>query len=268
MTLRSTIVQCYRWGAAFGIDPRKMARAVRGLPAFVRDSIAFRRQRRAACVRDHWIGLYPCVADRYEEGGTAKGHYFHQDLLVARWVYQDAPAVHVDVGSRVDGFIAHVASYRSIVVVDIRPIRSHVHNVSFRQADIMGDLPADLVECCDSLSCLHALEHFGLGRYGDRVCYDGHVVGLRNLTRMLTRRGRLYLSVPVGRRPGVHFNAHRVFGVTGILSMLEGSYDLVSLAIVDDAGELHEDVGLANPETVQSSFGCQYGCAIFSLVKK
>ena len=25
---------------------------------------------------------------------------------------------------------------------------------------------------CDSLSCLHALEHFGLGRYGDAVDFE------------------------------------------------------------------------------------------------
>jgi len=32
-----------------------------------------------------------------------------QDLLVARWIFDAKPQRHVDIGSRVDGFIAHVA---------------------------------------------------------------------------------------------------------------------------------------------------------------
>ena len=40
--------------------------------------------------------------------------------------------------------------------------------VVFRQADLMNpvSLPITAGEgYCDSLSCLHAIEHFGLGRY-------------------------------------------------------------------------------------------------------
>ena len=38
--------------------------------------------------------------------GRAKGHYFHQDLLVAKFINESNPRRHVDIGSRVDGFIA------------------------------------------------------------------------------------------------------------------------------------------------------------------
>ena len=66
--------------------------------------------------------------------------------------------MHVDVGSRVDGFVAHVAAFRPIQVVDIRRLSNTVPNVTFLQADFMSTLPDSLVACCDSLSCLHALD--------------------------------------------------------------------------------------------------------------
>jgi hypothetical protein len=37
----------------------------------------------------------------------------------------------------------------------------------------------------DSISCLHALEHFGLGRYGDRLDPNGHETGFLKLLDML-----------------------------------------------------------------------------------
>lgn len=93
--------------------------------------------------------------------------------MVARAIHTAKPVKHVDIGSRVDGFVAHVASFREIEVFDVRPISTAVPGVLFRQADLMDSpsLPADTEGggYCDSLSCLHAIEHFGLGRYGDTV---------------------------------------------------------------------------------------------------
>ena len=68
------------------------------------------------------VGLYPILSDRYDSAGVATGHYFHQDLLVAKFIYENKPMRHVDIGSRIDGFVAHVASFRDIEVVDIREL--------------------------------------------------------------------------------------------------------------------------------------------------
>jgi len=48
----------------------------------------------------------------FRKAETASGHYFHQDLLVAGKIFKNNPIKHVDIGSRMDGFIAHVASFR------------------------------------------------------------------------------------------------------------------------------------------------------------
>lgn len=200
----------------FGIDPLRLIKAIQGIPAYLRDLRTFRR---------HYQGplqLMPCLHDRYEEGGITRSEYFWQDLLVARWIYEANPRKHVDVGSRVDGFVAHVASFRELEVLDLRPITTAIPGVSFRQADLMSpDSIAGLTVgggYCDSLSCLNVLEHFGLGRYGDPVDAAGYQRGLAHLVALLQPQGTLYLATPVGRER-VEFNANWVFAPQTILAL-------------------------------------------------
>ena len=181
--MRRALETAYRSLVAMGFDPRRTFNSLRGLPSYLRDLRRLTRQR-APSERVFPFGApYACLEDRFVESGAARGHYFHQDLLVARRVFLRNPVTHVDVGSRVDGFVAHVASFRSIEVLDIRPTTSAIPNIRFTQANLMEPIPQRLVGYCDSLSCLHALEHFGLGRYGDPVDYDGYLLGLENLSR-------------------------------------------------------------------------------------
>lgn len=140
---------------------------------------------------------------------------------MAREIYEAGPQRHIDIGSRVDGFVAHVASFRQIEILDIRPMGTEVPGIEIRQADVM-DLDPEFHECCDSLSCLHALEHFGLGRYGDPVDPEGYAKGLANMAGILKPGGTFYLSVPIGR-PRVEFNANHVFDPGLIMRLSEES---------------------------------------------
>ena len=79
--------------------------------------------------------LYPCYSDQEENAGSLSFHYFFQDLYVANCVKNNNPNRHVDIGSRIDGFVAHVASFREIEVLDIRPMQDNIPNVVFHQAD-------------------------------------------------------------------------------------------------------------------------------------
>ena len=191
-----------------GLDPRRLWRSLRGLPLYLRDWRKFRQGYEGK------LSFVPCLHDRFEEGGSAPNEYFWQDLLVARWLHASGPKKHVDVGSRVDGFVAHVASFREIEVFDVRPITSQVPGIQFRQADLMNPEStqafAGTSGYCDSLSCLHALEHFGLGRYGDPVDPNGYKKGIANLAQLLQPGGTFYLSIPIGQER-VEFNANRVF---------------------------------------------------------
>ena len=203
MSIRAILLRLY-WllRAQFGIDPIKPLRSLRGLPRFVRDYFRFRSSYTGR------LELLPCLHDWHEEGGATKLEYFWQDLLVARKIFAARPERHVDVGSRVDGFVAHVASFREIEVFDVRPISTQIPGVTFRQADLMQPV-AGMADYCDSVSCLHALEHFGLGRYGDPIDPKGFERGLANMAALLRKDGVFYLSVPIGVER-VEFNAHRV----------------------------------------------------------
>ena len=202
---------------------------------------------------------YIILSDYTAAAGVAEGHYFHQDLLVASLIHAHAPRRHIDVGSRIDGFVAHVAAFRPIEVIDIRPLPDTGHpNIAFLQADLME---ATTLPSADSVSCLHALEHFGLGRYGDPIDPMGHRKGFANLTRMVSAGGVLYVSFPIGRSNSVAFNAHRIFHRAEILNWLPGDVSLGGFSYVDDAGKLHRDA------TLKSAEGLRYGCGIYSLHK-
>jgi hypothetical protein len=258
------LARVYFWSTAFGFDGLKLSRSLRGLVPTVRDYTAIRRQNRESGSRYRVRFTAPCLDDRIAEAGSASGHYFHQDLHVAQAIFRRNPRRHVDVGSRIDGFVAHVASFRPIEVFDIRPLDVVIPNVTFRQLDI-ADPAAAASEQADSVSCLHALEHVGLGRYGDPVAIDGYKEAFKGLEQLVCPGGTLYLSVPIGRER-VEFNGHRVFDVRTILGLAAPTFALRRFAFVDDDGALHTDAAVRD-EVVDSNYGCHYGCGIFEFEK-
>lgn len=263
--MRRILTYLYHGLVLYGIDPLTTLRAIRGTPIYLRNFVIFCWQARRA---GHQITLgkpHPCLSDRYAQSGYVGGHYFYQDLHVARRIFQNKPKIHVDVASRIDGFVAHVASFRSIEVLDIRPLSASIPNVTFTQCNIMENLDKLLVECCDSLSCLHALEHFGLGRYGDPIDFNGHVRGFNNLSRILKPSGKFYLSAPIGPQR-VEFDGQRIFSVSYLVKLIERDFQIDAVSIVNDVGEFTENVDLC-ASSVANNFDCQLGCGIFELTK-
>jgi hypothetical protein len=237
---------------------------LKGMPAFVKDYREIRRQ--AGQTTDFPFGKpYPCLMDRDQESGTLAEHYFYQDLYVARKVFQNSPVRHVDIGSRIDGFVSHVASFREIEVLDVRDLHPTIPGIRFTRVDLTAQ-DFSLVDYCDSLSCLHALEHFGLGRYGDPVDYNGHLIGWENMNRMLKKGGKFYLSVPIGEQR-IEFNAHRVFSVAYLLGLMRDRYTIDSFAYINDSQAFLDGVTL-DEASIRNNFGCRYGCGIFELTKR
>ena len=90
-----------------------------------------------------------------------------------------------------------------------RPQNTKSTNIVFNQADLTS-LPDSLVNSCESISSLHAIEHFGLGRYGDKVDAKWHLKAIENIYQMLKPDGIFCFSVPIGKQR-IEFNAHWVF---------------------------------------------------------
>jgi hypothetical protein len=249
----------YRPFALNGLDLRKLGKAAVNIFRFAGQVRAYGRaaggERRFPL---KFQNLYPCLSEYGEAGGTANGHYFHQDLLVARKIFARRPERHVDIGSRIDGFIAHLLCFMPVEVVDIRDVESKVAGLSFVRADgtDLANYPSGSV---DSLSSLHAAEHFGLGRYGDPVDPAACFRFMASLERVLAPGGRLYFAVPVGRER-VEFNAHRVFAPQTVLDSFP-NLTLLSFSAVMDDGDLYAD----NPLALAAS--AEFGCGIFEFTK-
>lgn len=236
MKIKKFLIRLH-WFASdqLGLDLLKFVRAVRGTPQYLADFMQFRRGFSGT------MSLLPCLGDRYAEGGSTKNEYFWQDLWVAREIFSQAPVRHVDIGSRIDGFVAHVAAYREIEVFDIRPVTTEIPGVVFKQADLtssasLASYTPSGVGYCDSLSCLHALEHFGLGRYGDPIDPKGYERGIANMARLVQPSGLFYLSTPIGQHR-VEFNANWVFDPLIVVQHARAqSLELLRLVIVTPEG--------------------------------
>lgn len=238
---------------AMGWDPRLTWRALRGVRRYVRDAQRYSSLHGHLSLRD----AFPILHEFTSEAGTAKGHYFHQDLWAARLIFERRPPTHLDIGSRIDGFVAHLLTFMPVTVMDVRPLTTEVPRLSFIQGDATT-VSGVADNSVDSLSSLHAIEHFGLGRYGDAIDPGAPSRTIRSLVRVLAPRGRLYLSVPIGK-PRVQFNAHRIFDPTLVIE--ECGLPLVSFAAVDDTGALQV---AASPHHYRDA---SYSCGLYEFTK-
>jgi hypothetical protein len=242
----------------FGIDVKQILNIIQ--------IFRFLRDRRRFISLGGVINSYkPMVSDYYSDAGTVRGQYFHHDLLVAQEIFRDNPKRHVDFGSRFDGFVAHVASFRKIEVVDIRALPACIHeNISFIRNNVMTPLTF-AGEKIDSISCLNALEHFGLGRYGDPINPSGHIIGFRNMWSVLSPNGKIYIAVPIATNSSVCFNAHRIFLATDIFTWFaeNDNYSLLNFDVIDDLGELRR-----NQDPSKLEYKLEFGCGVYTLVKK
>lgn len=204
------------------------------------------------------------VYEEEAQAGNLDEHYFLQDIWMARQIRLCGVREHYDVGSRVDGFIAHLLSMDiEVTLIDIRCLDIHMNNLKFRQGDATN-LSGFADNSVLSLSSLHAIEHFGLGRYGDEIDPYAWKKVLHSFERVLAKDGVLYISVPVGERNHIVFNAHRVFAPQSIIAEVSGM-ELIKFAYIENY-KVHEveDFGLIDSQMA----GKDYLCGCFVFIKK
>lgn len=230
-------------------------RMIEGAIQFVRDYLAFKKMAGHDTAFPVPLGeLYPCLYDRYAQAGNYLGHYFYQDLWASRKVLQSGVSHHYDIGSRLDGFIAQCLTFCEVTMLDIRPLDVKVKNLNFVQANCTN-MPHVLSNSITSLSTLHAVEHFGLGRYGDPINPCAYKQAISEIKRVIAVNGDVYFSVPIGKQR-VQFNAHRVFSPGYVLDLFDG-FDLKEFSAVNDNGELVECAEL------DAFVDANYACGLF-----
>lgn len=197
----------------FGFDPLKFMRALSNLPKFISQALSWKFSNLSQKMH-----LSPSLNDFQAASGSADGHYFWQDLICAKWIFDSRPKAHFDIGSRVDGFIAHLLAFMPVNQLDIRPVKSDIPNLNFLVGDAQKSLQ-NFYSKFESVSSLHSIEHFGLGRYGDCLDSKGHVLGLHEVSMCTQIGGILYVSFPIGE-PRVEFNSQRVIHPNWPVEML------------------------------------------------
>lgn len=186
--------------------------------------------------------IWPILTDKYAMAGTM-GNYFWQDLWAAKLIYNSGIKKHFDIGSRIDGFIAHLLAMNiEVTLIDIREFPGEVENL-YTLVDDATRLRQVQDNSIDSISALCSLEHFGLGRYGDSVNPEACFECFCAIQKKIKKGGNLYLSVPIGKER-VEFNAHRVFYANTIIenfcSMKLEGFSCVAEGKIENNVEIHK----------------------------
>lgn len=200
--------------------------------------------------------LQPCLGD-WTVNTPFDPHYFYQGAWAARKLKKTAPEKHVDIASSVL-MVSVLSGFINTVFVDYRPLKANLSGLTSIPGDILN-LPFES-ESVSSLSCLHVIEHIGLGRYGDPLDPLGSLKGAMELQRVLVQGGNLLVSLPIGRER-ICFNAHRVHAPSSVISLFS-SLHLIDFSYVDDAGVFHESSQLDQANHLE------YGCGLFHFQKR
>jgi hypothetical protein len=184
-------------------------------------------------------------------------HYLYHPAWAARKVREINPEVHFDFSS-ILSFSTVLSAFHNVRFFDYRPAKIKLSNFNSEKIDLTKiDLKNESVF---SVSCMHTIEHIGLGRYGDEINPSADLIAMSELNRIIKIGGYLILVVPVGE-PRLVFNAHRVYSFELIMDNFR-NFELVEFSVVDDFGDfiLNSDISIISK--------LKYGCGCFLLKKK
>lgn len=197
------------------------------------------------------VAQQPCLDDATRTTGI-DAHYVYHTAWAARRLLANPVAEHVDIGSD-HRFTTIASAFQPMRFLDYRPCEVRLPGLSCGPANLLAlEIPDASL---DSLSCMHVVEHIGLGRYGDPIDAAGADTAMAALERVLAPGGLLYFVVPVGE-PCVVFNAHRVFRASDVVRRF-GTLELLEFSLVGDDGRFVEHVA------VTAADGQRYACGCF-----
>ena len=183
-------------------------------------------------------------------------HYTYHPAWAARVLARTRPARHVDISSIV-GFSTIVSAFVPVEFYDFRPAPVKLDGLSTGAADLTQlHFQNDSIA---SLSCMHVIEHIGLGRYGDPLDPDGDLKAIGELVRVLAPGGDLLVATPVGRAR-VEFNAHRVYDHEAFIRYFV-PLELVEFALIEERGEGGLILAPSAEQVRSESYAC--GCFWF-----
>lgn len=237
-------------------DPRRIPRFPGELATFFSDLRLFRR-RLSEARRHEKVELHPVFFGRSAKS-SFDAHYVYQGAWAIRRIAAMKPAQHTDISSNIP-YVASLAAVVPVRFCEYRPPEISFPGLTTEQVNITslpfqdGSIP--------SLSCLHVLEHIGLGRYGDPVDPLGLETACREIARVASPGAQIFLSLPVGRER-VCFNAHRVCDPAYLPSLFSNGFALKEFSIVTDDRRFLENV---KPADFRDQ---DYACGLYWLERR
>lgn len=199
--------------------------------------------------------FYPIL---HEKGNTQDfdRHYTYHPAWAARKLKEINPDFHTDISSTLN-FSTLVSAFIPVKFYDYRAADITLSNFSSGSADLLKLPFAD--NSIKSLSCMHTLEHVGLGRYGDPIDPISDMKAMKELERVLAVGGNLLIVVPVGK-PTVQFNSQRIYSYDQVVSSFS-HLQVREFTLLTDDGKLIFD---ADKALVEKQV---YGCGCFWFIK-
>ncbi|MDE3184127.1 MAG: DUF268 domain-containing protein [Bacteroidota bacterium] len=207
-------------------------------------------------LKNDWEDIFPCLYDNLEIT-PFDSHYVYHPAWAARIIKEINPVNHIDISSSLH-FCTMLSAFIPTEFYDYRPANLTLSSLTTGKADLTNLFFES--ESVESISCMHTIEHIGLGRYGDAVDPDGDLKAIKELQRVVKRGGSLLLVTPVGQ-PKIQYNAHRIYSFE-LINSLFGEFELKNFSLIDDRGTYIQN---AKADLVKDLF---YGCGCFWYVKK
>jgi hypothetical protein len=168
---------------------------------------------------------------------------------------------HVDISSTLH-FCSIISAFIRVRFYDFRPADLELSNLVCGTVNLTN-LKFETNSIL-SLSCMHTVEHIGLGRYGDEIDFDGDLKAMKELARVLALGGNLLFVVPVGKKSLIQFNAHRIYEPKEIIRIFKDhglqlkQFSLIPESQIDGGLILNPSDDLVS----RQSYAC--GCFWFS----
>lgn len=202
--------------------------------------------------------FYPQIKDKTIKTGFDR-HYVYHTAWAARKIKEINPVKHIDISSSLY-FSGILSSFIDIDFYDYRPADLHLSGLKSLEGNLYN-LPFES-NSLKSISCMHTVEHIGLGRYGDTIDPEGDLRAISELKRVVEPKGNLLFVVPIGRAK-IEFNAHRIYSYEQIISYFD-KFTLKEFSLIPESADKGGLIINADPKLVEAE---KYACGCFWFIK-
>jgi ubiquinone/menaquinone biosynthesis C-methylase UbiE len=207
----------------------------------------------------NWKDRNPQLSDK-TNNTSFDAHYIYHPAWAARILAETKPEKHIDISSILN-FSTIVSAFFNIEFYDYRPANIKLDNFKTGKADLLSLPFSD--NSVKSLSCMHTVEHIGLGRYGDPIDPEGDLKAMGEIKRVMAKNGNLLFVVPIGKQK-IAFNAHRIYSFDQIINYFS-DFELKEFSLIPDDVMA---IGIINRASKEQSDIQNYGCGCFWFIKK